>query len=200
MRSEPSDEALMADAQRGREEAFHELALRLRGRLVRFLRRLGCEEATAQDLAQEALLRLWLRRSSYQASRPVRPYVLAIAHNVWADHQSTRRTGAVPLASLSRGAERLLRAHAVADATPEALLLEGYRRFRIERAVRALPEPERLVFVLAHYEQLAYREVAQVLGIAEGTVKSRMFRAVRALRAALPDLDPGAPGHREEQR
>jgi len=196
MRSEASDEALMSDAQSGCEAAFHELALRLRPRLVRFVGRLGADAATAQDLAQDTLLRLWLRRGAYQRRRLVWPYVLAIARHAWADHYARHReTPCRPTLVAGRSA---LRPHPDRVAGPEAALLEGYRRFRIERAVRALPEPERQVFVLAHYEQLAYREVAQVMGIAEGTVKSRMFRAVRALRAALPDLDPDSRKPEEE--
>jgi len=68
-----------------------------------------------------------------------------------------------------------------------------YREYRLARAVAELPTGERLVFVLKHHEGMRYGDIAALLGIAEGTVKSRMFRAVRLLRKALPDLDPDGP-------
>jgi len=70
---------------------------------------------------------------------------------------------------------------------PEVHLMEDYRRFVIRRAIRALPAKQKLVFVMSHFEDMKYEEIAEVLGVPLGTVKSRMFAAVQSLRASLKE-------------
>jgi len=76
----------------------------------------------------------------------------------------------------------------------EGRLLDRYRAERIRSAIAALPERQRLVFALAHLHDMPYAEIAQLLGIAEGTVKSRMHRAVAGLRRELMGEFPRQPG------
>ncbi len=198
MRFTLSDDELMGLVAVGDEEAFQELAYRVRSSVRSFLSRLGCSMAEVDDLAQETLIRLWMHRASFSNGQPLRPYLLAIAKNAYVSY--CRRAGArreVP--GLPRESDQLdrllLRAGRLAEG-PESLVLGRYGEFRLSQAVARLPQTDRLVFVLRHHEGLKYREIAEMLGTAEGTVKSRMFRAVRALRRALPDLDPD--GNEEE--
>lgn len=84
-------------------------------------------------------------------------------------------------------AREALRALTTPEDVPERELLRGYERFRIRRAIADLPEAQRLVFVLSHFEDLPYAEIARLLGIPVGTVKSRMHHACRKLREALAE-------------
>jgi RNA polymerase sigma-70 factor (ECF subfamily) len=190
-----SDEELMELASEGDEMAFQELARRLRPGLRVFLGRLGCGLAEAEDVAQEALIRLWVHRRSYRAGRRLRPYLLEIAKNVFLSHVQRHgsRPASVAFPTEPSALDRLLLRAGWQVEGPEAEVMSRYREYRLSRAVGELPTGERLVFVLKHHEGLRYGEIAELLGIAEGTVKSRMFRAVRLLRQALPDLDPEGP-------
>jgi RNA polymerase sigma-70 factor (ECF subfamily) len=190
-----SDEELMELVAEGDGMAFHELAVRVRPGVRAFLARLGCGVAEGEDLAQEALIRLWLHRGSYTPGRPLRPYLLTIVKNAYLSHCERRSTRAevVPLSSEPSALDRLLLRAGWQVEGPEAEVMGRYREYRLARAVAELPAGERLVFVLKHHEGMRYGDIAVLLGIAEGTVKSRMFRAVRLLRKALPDLDPDGP-------
>jgi RNA polymerase sigma-70 factor (ECF subfamily) len=147
------------------------------------------------DLTQETLIRLWVHRRAYRPGRPVRPYLLGIAKNAYLTHcrQTVHETGAAERPATPDGLDALLLRDGWQVEGPESVLLARYREHRLAQAVASLAPGERLVFVLKHHEDLRYHEIASMLGIAEGTVKSRMFRAVRALRRALPDLEPGGP-------
>ena len=74
------------------------------------------------------------------------------------------------------------------DANPHVAAERSSTRARLERALDTLSPSQRLAFVLRHWEGMSIREISEVLGAAEGTVKSHLFRAVRALRVELVDL------------
>jgi RNA polymerase sigma-70 factor (ECF subfamily) len=180
-----TDVELMRRVQGGDETAFTQLMARHRPRVVQFLRALFNDPGRAEDGAQETFLRLWLARERYRPDAPLRSYLLRIARNYFlsrvrdepecleADVETLESAGpALPL--------------------PDDLLVARYRLWRIRRAVASLPAHHRLVFTLAHYEELSYAEIAAVLEIPIGTVKSRMSAAVRLLRERLPreEYDP----------
>ncbi len=182
-----TEEQLMTAARDGDDDAFRRLTLRFRDRVAGFLRHLGCDAATAEDLAQETLLRLWASRRTYEQRAALMTYVLTIAKNLWLNHaprQAVARRRTTDCRDVDDFERTLLRAGRQVQG-PEVQLLEKYRLFRLRQAILRLPASQRLVFVLAHVEDLAYADVARVLGIAEGTVKSRMYRAVRNLRRDL---------------
>ena len=182
-----SEEELMAAAREGDDEAFQTLALRLRATVGRFLRHMGCADDDVEDLVQETLLRLWRSREGYEARARLKTYVLGIARNLWLSQCGREARKPLRRADHANGDEldRLLVQGQVRTEGPEAVILAQYRAFRVREAIADLPERQRVVFVLAHLEDMPYAEMAQLLGIAEGTVKSRMSRAVRGLRKAL---------------
>jgi len=189
-----SDEQLMLAAADGDDDAFGALTLRLRGMVCRFLHHLGCDAATAEDLAQDTLLRLWASREAYEARGTLRAYVLTIAKNRWLSW--VRDCGGPQLwpQVQDEALDRLLFAQDRVSRSLEGRLLDRYRAERIRSAIAALPERQRLVFALAHLHDMPYAEIAQLLGIAEGTVKSRMHRAVAGLRRELMGEFPRQPG------
>jgi len=192
-----TEEELMTAAVGGDEEAFRLLALRLREVIGRFLRHLGCDRATVEDLTQETLLRLWTGKDRYQQRAKLRTFVLTIAKNLWLNH--CRRKPMVSYDAPAGGRSELdkLLIQDGLPPGPEAALIDKYRAYRVRQAILGLPERQRIVFVLAHLEGLRHAEIAQMLGIAEGTVKSRMHRAIRGLRELLEADSAGLEGKEE---
>ncbi len=184
----PSDRELMAQVKAGDTEAVAALVERHRPRLESFFCRLCRDREEAADAAQETLVRLWLARDSYQPRAKFTTYLYTIAWNHWLNRLRAMRSRprVTPLEEqLGEGGRRLL-AQMLARAEPaEDVALRRYRMQRIRRAIARLPRKQHVVFVLSHYEGLRYAEIAEVLGIPVGTVKSRMHHAVARLRELL---------------
>jgi RNA polymerase sigma-70 factor, ECF subfamily len=181
---------LMALVKRGDFSAFDELYSRYSPRIRRFLFSLSWDQESAEDCLQEVFLRLYRARDRYEPTGKFSTYILQIAKNYYISQCRKRRAGCgeVPLTQESKdGARPFENIRANPRIEPEVHLIDEYRRFRIRRAIRALPESQRLVFVMSHIEDMKLSEIAEVLGIPIGTVKSRMFAAVRSLRRALEE-------------
>ncbi|MCK8784558.1 sigma-70 family RNA polymerase sigma factor [Roseomonas sp. NAR14] len=144
------------------------------------------DPAVAEDVVQEALLRA-LR---YQDGRrgAVRPWLLRIVRNAaYAAIGARRRLAEVPLegeAVAAPPAPPFGDALGDAPGDPEAAFARRQALERLDGALAALPEELRECLVLRELEELSYREIAQVTGVAIGTVMSRLWRARRALLAA----------------
>ena len=158
-----------------------------------FFRRLGAAPEEAEDLVQEVFLRLYHRASSYQPQERFGAYAFRTARNAWIDLQRRRasRPGHLSLDAASpdpgpagrNGAfhERL----ATDDPTPAEGAARREDAGRLRAALACLPEHHRLVFELGVLQELSYAEIGAILDIPVGTVKSRMFHAVRKLREAV---------------
>jgi len=184
---------LLARFRAGDSSAFGELVEAMGPRLKGFYLRMGATEAIAEDLVQEVFLRVLQRSGRYRPAGRLDAYLLRIARNLWVDRQRRREPASMPE----------LVGEAV-DPAPGPAEQAGTRD-RAELLRRALAELEdghREVLELAVLQELPYREVAGILGIPVGTVKSRVFYALRRLRARLEALAPGegpvgSPGGRE---
>lgn len=169
-----SDAQLMAQIRRGRKDAFVTLVRRHQGALLNFFRNLGVYN-DAEDLAQDTFLRLFRYRKRYRPKAKFTTFLYMIARQVRIDM----------LRKLKRREDLAgeLREKAVAD--------EVERRERREpetdtdALLESLPEAMREVVVLNIYHGLRYKEIADVLGIPVGTVKSRMFHALRNMKERL---------------
>lgn len=159
--------------------AFTELFRHFAPRLKAFLMRAGVSPGTAEELAQETLVKLWRRAGSYDRQRAAAStWVFTIARNLRID---TQRRGGGNLAEIDDEAV------AVADdAVPVdeavAALRDGER---VRTALLALPDEQRRVLELSYFEELAHASIANTLGIPLGTVKSRIRLAVDQLRRSL---------------
>jgi RNA polymerase sigma-70 factor (ECF subfamily) len=176
-----SDESLMMRVRRsGDERAFASLVQRWETPIRRLCTRMTGDAHLAEELAQETFTRVFLSRDRYEPRARFSTYVWRVALNLCRDEQrrkARRETHAwegemQPIA---------------AQTADEAMVSQEASGF-VRDAVMALSDPYREVVVLRHYEGMKFREIGEVLGIPEGTVKSRMAEALTQLSRRLQPL------------
>jgi RNA polymerase sigma-70 factor (ECF subfamily) len=172
-------DAVLADREArfcGFVASYRERAVRLAWRLV------GGDEAAAEDVAQDALLRAYkaLPRFREEASLSTWFYRILVRQA-----QSYRRWRAV---------RELWTPVSEADAAAPGAVADPVLRERIRRALEQLTRRQREAFVLVHLEEFTVREAAQILRMADGTLKSHLHRALAKLREQLADLDGAEQG------
>jgi RNA polymerase sigma-70 factor (ECF subfamily) len=152
-----------------------------------FFRRLGVGASEAEDLVQEVYLKLFRHAATYQPSGRFQAFAFRIARNAWIDRsrRGAVRPRLVGGAPDEDGEARLALEVPGTAPQPAALAETREEAGRVGLALRQLSEGQRLVFELGVVQELGYSEIARLLEIPEGTVKSRMFHAVRKLRALL---------------
>jgi RNA polymerase sigma-70 factor (ECF subfamily) len=171
-----SDEALMQRVQRGDDDAFEALFGRYRSRLYGFLlRRVG--DSAADDLFQETWLRVVRSRERFDPRRRFSTWLFQIANNLARDRG--RR-----LAVRSKARGELVDQARRAEPNPLRVAEPVENRLDVARRLESLSDPQREVLLLRYYEQMSEREIAEVVGIPQGTVKSRLHTAIRTLRTA----------------
>jgi len=171
------DEAeLLAGVAAGQERAFRALVDRHLGSVLGIARRMLRDDAEAEDVSQEALLRLWRNAAGLElGANGVRPWLRRVVSNLCIDRARARRnttlTDTVPEESEPAGQLRHLAERELSG--------------RVDAALKALPERQRLALTLFHYEGMSQIEVGEVLGISDEAVESLLARARRTLKATL---------------
>lgn len=178
---------LMLRVAAGDEPAFETLVGLVLGRLIGFFRRLGADAATAEDCAQDTLLKVYRARAGYHARAKFTTYLFHIARNHWIDVYRHRRVGPRIISTevLSGDEDGRTREFEAPLREAGAALGRAELAAALERAVGTLAAEQLEVFVLARVENLRYQEIGEILGIPVGTVKSRMHAAWRQIRSAL---------------
>ena len=179
-----NDEELLARFRRGVTEAFGVLLRRYQRELYGYLRRYLGNDTLAEDVFQNTFLQVYLKSAQFEAGRPVRPWLYTVATNQAIDalrrqgrhqavslEQAREMTGDGEAASLSQSLESN-------QPEPPELAAEAETRAQVRGCVDRLPENLRPVLILAYYQGLKYREIADILGIPVGTVKSRLHAAL----------------------
>jgi RNA polymerase sigma-70 factor, ECF subfamily len=199
-----SDEELLARFCKGNREAFAVLVHRYERELYGYLCRYLDDSSLAEDVFQNAFLQVYLKIDHYEPGRKVRPWLYTIAINQAID--ALRRKGRRQTVSLDRlqedsqtplGADRLRQLEAdVLDPSETAVLEE--RRLAIREVVNGLPEYLRQVVILGYYQGLKYQEIADILNIPLGTVKSRLNAALHKLHDACSDVPAFQEEHQRE--
>ncbi|HZM70772.1 MAG TPA: sigma-70 family RNA polymerase sigma factor [Candidatus Cryosericum sp.] len=183
---QPDDFAMMEAVRADREGAFESFVERYQRRLYRLALGYLRHHEDALDAVQETMVKIYLARSTY---RPV-SHPFTWASRILANHclDQIRRRRARPSESLEATQEaapgRDLLAGDAKD-TPEEYQVRADFRRRVEAAVAALPESQRAVFVLRHFEEMSLEEIAAARGCALGTVKSSLHRAAASVRDQL---------------
>ncbi len=174
--SAASDVDLMSHVKRGDAAAFAALVRRHQGPLVNFFRRMGADRGEAEDMAQDTFLRLYGYRMKYVLTAKFTTFLYLLARHAWADGV--------------RKLKRWRRASFPSDEGPWEVesaddVARIASRLDLEEALARLSERLRPVVVMSVYQGLAYEEIAAALEIPIGTVKSRMFLALRRLKEDL---------------
>jgi len=171
-----SDAELAAQAAGGDAEAFGQLVERYAPAARRLARLFLRDPDDADDAVQDGLLSAWRALDRFDLHRPFRPWLLRIVLNAARDLRRrgvVRRTEPVPESQASRIAGP--------DRETERTLL----RARLDAALATLPERQRLAVTMFDAEGYPHAEIAALLGVPEGTVRSDVFHARRALRREL---------------
>lgn len=182
-----TDEELMARYVANDHAALAILVQRYERELYSYLKRVVVDPALAEDVFQNTFMQLHQKRGLYEAGRPVRPWLYTIATHQAIDamrrHKRHRR---VRLATDSEARDEAGN-RGLLDSVESEMIdphdhCERNERARIVReTVDSLTEHLRMVVVLGYYQGLKYREIADILGIPVGTVKSRLHAAVQKL-------------------
>ena len=187
MTDEPSDEALMTAYAAGDAPAFRRLFARIGPRVHAFFLRSFGQRTVADELLQATFLKVHRGRASYRSELPVRPWIFAIAARVRRDELRRRYRLKEECSE-----DRLLELEqAQAEAQHRSDLDEAAANDVVDRvrvALERLPESQRVVIHLHRYEEMTFREIAQVLGLSEVAVRGRAFRAYEQLREDLLPL------------
>jgi RNA polymerase sigma-70 factor (ECF subfamily) len=178
----------MVAFQEGDDEAFAALYDRHQRMLINFFYKMCYDRALAEDLTQEAFLRLIRHRGRYRPEATFRTYLYTVARNLLIDRHRSRKAAPRTVSTDLRIQEDGATIGDLVESREEAIQKRVADREAVElvrEALETLPEAQRDVYVLAEAQGLKYREVADVLGIPVGTVKSRMNAAVTRLRGML---------------
>lgn len=178
--SDEPEAALLEAFVRGDERAFELLFRRLERDVFRWALRIVRDPAAAEEVVVEAFWRAYRSRARFDPARSFGAWLRRIATNAAIDQLQAVRRQSRWLDS-APGAEATVPRPATPHATREM-------RDAMARAFRSLPPKLLVVALLALVEQQPYEEIADALDVPVGTVKSRVFRAVRALREALTRL------------
>jgi RNA polymerase sigma-70 factor (ECF subfamily) len=178
-----TDAELLARYGQGDEAAFREIVSRYKNSLYMFLKHFLTQQDLIDDVFQETFLQLFTSRESFDTSRPLRPWLFTIAANKAKDALRKRqRTAATPIGTLAEPDEMsfndVLNA-LTSDATrPYEELQKNETASQVRQVIGDMPENLREILILAYFNRFSYKQMAQILSIPIGTVKSRLHTAV----------------------
>jgi RNA polymerase sigma factor (sigma-70 family) len=178
-----SDEALAQGVQQGNQADMTELVNRYYDSLLNFLYRMcGGRQALAEDMVQETFLRVLRKITLYDANRPFKPWLYTIATNIARNYHQQADTRYTENPADEADYED-------GNPQPEFTLMQAETAENVAKALAQLPEHQREVVVLFYYEEMAQKDIATVLDIPVGTVKSRLSLGLKRLRSTLSALD-----------
>jgi RNA polymerase sigma-70 factor (ECF subfamily) len=175
------DADLVGRWQRGDPIAFEALVRRWQGPIARFLHRFTGRHDWVRDLSQEVFLRVYQARERYRDNGAFSSWLYRIAINVAQDTARKNRRQAVSLPDKRK------------DDSPPADVVCQQRELanKVARAITELPEGQRLVLVLRHYEQMSFESIGRLTGVPASTLKSRFAAALARLRSRLEAMGYG---------
>ena len=173
-----TDEQLMAKAAAGSDTAFEELYRRYARRLKGFFfLQLGGDEELAADATHDVFLRAYEARDRYQEGRRVDTWLFTIAYNICRNHYRSNAYEAQLLATLD--------AEPVADQQIEVQLDQAVLDEALAQVLDELPAPLHQIFSLHYQEELTIPQIAEIVGVPEGTIKSRLHKTMNIIRKKL---------------
>ncbi len=167
----------------GDETAFSEIVGRYKNSLFAFLKQFLNRTDLVEDVFQETFLQLFNSRESFDPNRPLRPWLFTIAANKAKDAlRKSQRTSAVSIGAISEEQEmsfdEMLNALTSDETTPYDEMDQHETTTRVDRVIAEMPENLREILILSYFHKFSYKQMADVLSIPIGTVKSRLHTAV----------------------
>ena len=182
-----TDEELIARFQEGDEQAYVELVNRFRNRLMSFIYRYVNDMEQAEDIVQDALIKLYTHKHYYKNIAKFSTWIYTIAANLAKTELRKIKTRKVTYLSQMGPEERDYELPAVEPDTDE-LAQSEYIENKIQAAIQKLPLHFRTVTILRDIQELSYEEISKIVDVPLGTVKSRINRARIQLQKELKDL------------
>ena len=170
------DRSLLERLRRGDTEGAAELFERYSQAILRFTDRLLSDRSLAEEVTQEVFVKVISRAYQYDGRAEVSSWLFAIAANACRDRR--RRDRRAPVVPLDVLPDPPARGEGI-----ESTLLDREKRDAVRRALAELSDEQREALILARYHGLPYADIARILGISVGAVKTRIFRAVEALKS-----------------
>jgi RNA polymerase sigma-70 factor, ECF subfamily len=172
----------------GARDRFEALVARQQRRASRIAYHFLRDAADADEAVQDAFLKVFTHIESFREDLPFEVWFTRILINGCLDRQKARRRRTrwlVPALDSEQGERAWTDATSATTPSPEEAMLLRERRSQIATAVGRLPDRQRTVFLLCHYEGCSSKEASAITGLNESTVRVHLFRAVRKLRALL---------------
>lgn len=181
--TELSDEQLVSAYRGGRTEAFEALVRRYRPELLHFLIRFAGNRAAGEDLFQETFLQVHISADTFDVSKRFKPWLFTIGANKARDHlrkRKRRRTMSLS-GGIDKGSDDSPAFVDLMEADlplPEEMAQDSETAELVKEVVDSMPDHLREVLLLAYFQQFPYKQIAEMLEIPLGTVKSRLHAAV----------------------
>ena len=177
------EQLLVANVQRGEMAAFQELVEKYKQKVYYMALDMTGNHHDAEDLSQEVFIKVYASIKDFRGDSKLSSWMYRIAMNTCIDKTRRKRLKLVELDDKvhekpSRGVN------------PEQAMQALSTQEQIDQALQKLPPRQRSIFIMRHYNDLMLREIAEALGISEGTVKAQLFRAVQRLQKELKFLHP----------
>src|SRR5215831_17358792 len=186
-----TDADVMLRVKAGDEPAFEYLVQKYRRAMVGFMFRMSHNAAAAEDLAQEVFLRVYRSRAGYEPSAKFTTWLYRIATNLAVNHaRDTRHERPENMVSLDQPDDETGTSMDVPDSSlsVEQAMVRQERLEAIRSRVQQLPERQRIAVVMHKYQQMDYRQIAEVLKLSESATKSLLYRAYETLREQLKEF------------
>ena len=177
-------------------DSFARLVELHKNQMVNYLTRLTGERERAEDVAQETFVRFYQNRHRYQEEGNIKAYLFRIATNLVRSEERRKKRWRILEPMFSKGGRSSDGVHTADEPPspgPQGELLASEAHLQVTRAIAELDIHFRVPLVLREIEGLSYREIADVLDLSEGTVKSRLFRARDLLKQKLEPYWKGGP-------
>ncbi|HUW18004.1 MAG TPA: sigma-70 family RNA polymerase sigma factor [Sedimentisphaerales bacterium] len=178
-----TDAELLARFAAGEESAFREIVNRYKDGLYAFLRHFINQHDLIEDVFQETFLQLFTSRESFDTTRPLRPWLFTIAANKAKDTlRKQQRTATIAIGPIAQSQEmsfdEVLNTLTSDNTMPYDQLQENETAARVRQIIADMPENLREILILAYFNRFSYKQMAEMLSIPIGTVKSRLHTAV----------------------
>ena len=186
-----SDAEMMLRVKAGDDSAFNYLVQKYRRPIISFMYRMAHNSTVAEDLAQEVFLRVYRSRGNYEPTAKFSTWLYRIATNLGVNHaRDTRHERPENITNLDQPDEETGQTPDLADKAPtiEEQIMRRERLTAIRQKVEALPDRQKMAVVMHKYQQMDYKQIAEVLKLSESATKSLLFRAYETLRTQLKEF------------